>query len=363
MGIDLGARGPDTHPQYLSQILNGEAQSLQEAVDTFRSIDGLRPTFGNQVAVSMHITRVHCSLTQVCRAVYQTRIDFPTEFMAQKIVPAVAEPCKTIKDAITDLESLTADKQHAWHTALAIWQPERPYSGTIAYWLRSSALDIGLLDGSVGSFDIWIKAPNRAICASLNRAWRKDEPDYENFLVAVRQQLLGLRGSKLDPYIAEVLLGMRVSRGDIVLPADLENLCANDDDIWQTIVRKARGRRSDDQYERPPDVYPPGERKTGRRADALARTDCREIEGLFARSDTVEGVMKCAVIEALAREDFERVFRHVGLPRKAARFAARVAARRATLSDDPGSARIIEEHQDAILSAMRDDRFFGAIFG
>jgi hypothetical protein len=270
MGFDFANRGPDTHADYLAEILNSESLCLRETADIFRRIDGPLPTFRHQVAVSMYLTRAHCSLTQVSRSVYQTRVDFPTEFRAQKIVPAVAESCAKIKDTIAELEAAT---QPAWQSAVAEWQPERPYTGTIASRLRSSALEVGLLDDFVGTFSIWIKTPNRAKCASLNRAWKKSEPDYEDFLTAVRRNSLGLAEPQLDPYIAQVLLGMRIRAGEIRLPADLRNLpeCA-DDEIWPTILRLARSRWLKDKYgsEDHLRVNAPGEEEAARRYDALS---------------------------------------------------------------------------------------------
>lgn len=99
-----------------------------------------------------------------------------------------------------------------------------------------------------GSFHIWINQPKRALCESLIRAWQKGESDSEEFLVWFREHQLGLLGSELDPYIAQVLLGMHVMGGEIVLPGDLQNLALlNDHETYTAIVRKARARKQADE--------------------------------------------------------------------------------------------------------------------
>jgi len=100
------------------------------------------------------------------------------------------------------------------------------------------------LESHWGSFHVWITRPKRALCESLIRAWQKGELDSEDFLVWFRKYELGLLGPQLDPYVAEVLLGLRVSGGEILLPGDLRNLAhLNDDEIYTAILRQARGRR------------------------------------------------------------------------------------------------------------------------
>jgi hypothetical protein len=223
------------------------------------------------------------------------------------------------------------------------------------------------LESHWGSFHIWTKHPKRSLCESLIRAWRKGDLDSEDFLVWFRTDQLGLLGPELDPYIAQVLLGMRVSGGQVLLPGDLHNLAGkSENEIFAVILSMARARKLADEYgsEDLARVGPPGEDVVARRFDALSRTTfLQEIGELFKSSESVETVMRAAIIEALNREDFERVFRRVGLPREVARFAARLSVGRATATDDPNAAKLIAEEQDAIRAAMREDPKFSTLFG
>jgi hypothetical protein len=104
------------------------------------------------------------------------------------------------------------------------------------------------LESTWGSFHIWIKRREWALCESLTRAWQKGELDSEELLVWFREHELGLLGPQLDPYIAQVLLGMHVSGGEILIPGDLQNLAhRNGQEIYATILRQARGRKQADE--------------------------------------------------------------------------------------------------------------------
>src|SRR6202453_4051789 len=104
------------------------------------------------------------------------------------------------------------------------------------------------LESHLGSFHIWIKRREWALCNSLTRAWQKRELDSETLLVWFREHELGLLDPQLDPYIAQVLLGMHVSGGEILLPGDLQNLAhLKDHEIYGAILRLARGRKQKDE--------------------------------------------------------------------------------------------------------------------
>ena len=104
------------------------------------------------------------------------------------------------------------------------------------------------LESHLGSFHVWLKQPKRALCESLIRAWQKGELDSEEFLVWFREHQLLLHGPELDPYIAQVLLGMHISGGEILLPGDLQNLAhLNDHETYTAIVRMARARKQADE--------------------------------------------------------------------------------------------------------------------
>jgi hypothetical protein len=217
--------------------------------------------------------------------------------------------------------------------------------------------------------DIWIKQPRRETCESLVRACQKAQHDFEDFLAWFTQFQLGLHGAGLDCYIAQVLLGMHVSGGEVRLPGDMRNLAdSSEHEAYATILRQARARKAADEngeQDRIP-VDPPGTRRSGRRFDALYRADfLEEVGNLFVPFSQLETdtMMRAALIEAATREDFERIFRKVRLPRAHARFAARVLSGRAVLADNPAAAVAIVEKREAIIEAMEDDKTFRRLFG
>jgi hypothetical protein len=217
--------------------------------------------------------------------------------------------------------------------------------------------------------DIWIKQPRWETCESLVRACQKAQHDFETFLAWFTQIELGLHGAGLDCYIAQVLLGMHVSGGEVQLPGDMRNLAdLSEHEAYATILRQARARKAADEngeQDRIP-VDPPGTRRSGRRFDALCRADfLEEVGNLFVPGSQVETdtLMRAALIEAATREDFERIFRKLRLPRAHARFAARVLSGRAVLGDNPAAAVVIREKREAIIEAMEDDKVFRYLFG
>jgi hypothetical protein len=247
---------------------------------------------------------------------------------------------------------------------------------------------IARLESLCGAFHIWIKQPTRALYGSLIKAWEKGESDSEEFLAWFRKDQLGLLGRELDPYIAQILLGMHVSAGQILFLGETRNLAdlneglkdenlagRSDAEIREGIIRRASTlKRADestrvDRRRHRENVYPPGEKKNGRRFDAMTHAVSLdgllfigEIGGLFAANSlATQTVMQAAIVEALAREDFERLFRKVGLDRERARFTARVLSGRARWSDDPAAAKAVREKKTAIVQAMKADRVFGQL--
>ncbi len=110
------------------------------------------------------------------------------------------------------------------------------------------------LESSAGRFDIWVKQPRHAYCESLIRAALKGEEDFEDYLIWLRRSELRMDAAQLDPYIAQVLLDMRVSGDQIRLPGRMENLVGLDEsEIYPRIVRLARRRKWADEENGKPD--------------------------------------------------------------------------------------------------------------
>ena len=242
---------------------------------------------------------------------------------------------------------------------------------------------LAALESHVGQFHIWAKQPARAIYQSVSRAWQNGESDSDEFFIWFRDNVLQLPASSLDPYLAQVVVGMRTSRGELRFEGEgrksRDLALLSNREICHLVVQRARHLRRADVKGTTAvvPVYPPGEvRKAGRTFDALKRTVSRnlaasmdgdsflnELEELFSpnplENDTV---MRASVIEACTREDFERVFRKVGLSRKLARLTARVTSGRAAWLDDPVAAKVIRDRESAIIQAMREDRLFGRLF-
>ena len=212
-------------------------------------------------------------------------------------------------------------------------------------------------------------------CQSLNRAWQKGESDSEEFFAFFRDRMLGIPVSQLDPYLAQVLLGVHVSGGEVLLEGDMhqgrkgQSLAAlSDDKVRAAILRRARRLKFADKKGSADliRVNPPGQKKnSGRTFDAMEHAVfLEEVDRLFTPNPMETGtVMHGAIIEACTREDFERIFRKVGLSREQARFTARVAAGRAVMSDDPEAGKAIGKKSSAIVQAMKDDKVFGHVFG
>ena len=89
-----------------------------------------------------------------------------------------------------------------------------------------------------------------------------------------------------------------------------------------------------------------------------------EIDHIFPSVQmSQQTVMGTAVLEALTREDFERIGRKVGLTKEQSRFMARWFWGRAHERDNPGARIAIRRHQDAIVAAMEKDPVFSRLFG
>lgn len=110
--------------------------------------------------------------------------------------------------------------------------------------IRALVNAITHLESHWGSIQIWVKQPKRTLCQSMVRAWQNGEADSEEFLVWFREHELGLLGRDLDPNIAEVLLGLHSSGGEIELPGDLQSLAhLNEHEIYNAVLHKARFRK------------------------------------------------------------------------------------------------------------------------
>jgi hypothetical protein len=77
------------------------------------------------------------------------------------------------------------------------------------------------LESHWGSFEIWVRRPRLSTCRSLIRAWQNCEIDAEQFLTWLRQDELEILDNGLDPYIAQALLGMRLSNSELIIPGDM----------------------------------------------------------------------------------------------------------------------------------------------
>jgi hypothetical protein len=242
------------------------------------------------------------------------------------------------------------------------------------------------LETSVGRFHIWIEQPTRAAYQSLVRAWQKQESDSGEFFAWFRDRALGLPASRLDPYLAQIVAGLHVAGGQLRLAGDIHpgrkdpNLAEmSDEEIRALILRKAKSLQVADKNGDTDliPVYAPGETKSARTFDAMNRSIStkhavsvveddlflKEIGGLFAPNlMETSTVMRRAVIEALTREDFERVFRKVGLSREQARFTARVVSGRSVWSDDPAAAKAIVKKRSFIVQAMKEDSVLKYLF-
>jgi len=191
---------------------------------------------------------------------------------------------------------------------------------------------------------------------------------------------LGLVRSQLDAYVAQVVMGVELSRGEILFAGEgrrAQDLAAwSDDDICDEILRKAGDLKLADESPRVDrtrhrgKVYPPGAKGTSRTFNAMDHAVSMDgplflgkIGDLFAPNPMeTRTVLHAAIIEACTREDFERLSRKVGLCREQARFTARVVSGRAVWSDDPTAAKAIQKKQSAIVQAMKEDRVFGYPF-
>jgi hypothetical protein len=70
-------------------------------------------------------------------------------------------------------------------------------------------------------FERWLTRPELAQARSVADALMWVEADHEEFLVMYCTKRLGLLGPQLRPYVAQILLGLRSVRGELVLPGDM----------------------------------------------------------------------------------------------------------------------------------------------
>jgi hypothetical protein len=228
---------------------------------------------------------------------------------------------------------------------------------------------IARLESHWGSFDIWVQRPGFATCESLIRAWEQGEADFEDYLTWFCKHELHC---DVDPrrddfnrwraYVAQAILGMGVSRGQIHLRPAIQGLAdIPEPNIFRRISAMARARKvADENGEN--DLLRIG---SDRRFDALDKSGfMEEIDHIFPSVQmSQQTVMGTAVLEALTREDFERIGRKVGLTKEQSRFMARWFWGRAHERDNPGARIAIRRHQDAIVAAMEKDPVFSRLFG
>lgn len=225
------------------------------------------------------------------------------------------------------------------------------------------------LESLWGSFDIWVQRPGFATCQSLIRAWERGEADFEDYLTWFCKHELRC---DVDPtrddfnrwcaYVAQALLGMRVSRGKVHLRTDMPGLVdLPEQDILRRISAMAWARKAADENGKN-DLIRIGR---SRCFDALDQSDfLEEIDDLFSSEQmNHQTVMGTAVLEALTREDFERIGRKAGLTKEQSRFMAKWFWGRAQERDNPGARIAIRRCQDAIIAAMQNDPKFAWLSG
>src|SRR5579862_9378558 len=193
------------------------------------------------------------------------------------------------------------------------------------------------LESQYGSFHILIRQPNRTLCESVVRAWQQREPDLDEFLLWFCRDRLRLLGPELDPYVAQVLLGLRVSNGEIVLSADLEGLThLNDDEIGSAILRRARALKWAEKKSPP--------NRSGR-LDPV--TKAAELSPMFPATDPMPPLNSMQV--AFVRKNLRAEGGRVGLSKQQSNFLTRMAFDGAKQEGNPSAWRAIRDRNRAKL--------------
>jgi hypothetical protein len=222
--------------------------------------------------------------------------------------------------------------------------------------MEAAGRSLDRVEGLFGSFDIWVKRPKLETCHAMVRAWQNGDLDSEEFLFWFRKDNLGLLGPQLDPYIAQILLGMRKEAGELVLPGDmtvvrkrrqthLDNI--PEEEFCGRLVKAARSRKRWQESV-----------KVGRENE---RADESEVENLVnllpidswddLRRETAIGL---AFIRHAERHDAERIGRAAGLTKKESRLLYQQFKGVGSRSDDPSAWDAVyrkrHEIRDAIVS-------------
>ena len=207
-----------------------------------------------------------------------------------------------------------------------------------------------------GSFDIWAKRPKLETCHAMVRAWRNGDLDSEEFLFWFRKDNLGLLGPELDPYIAQILLGMRKEAGELVLPGDmtvvrkrrqthLDNI--PEEEFCGRLVNAARSRRRWQESV-----------KVGRENERVDESEMDSLVNLLPidswddlRKETAIGL---AFVQHAERHDTERIGRAAGLTKKESRLLYQQFQGVGSRSDNPSAWDAVyrkrHEIRDAIVS-------------
>jgi hypothetical protein len=211
------------------------------------SLDRVIPVFTDRLELG--VNTAYCRhLAGALQSQAQT-IAWTTQNTRRKQIIPAAPILSRLKDSALKA-AVRVDSLHRQE-----WESEGPDAAGRRFLVGLSKGHLGELVNAItslesqwGSFHIWIKRRAWAFCESLNRAWQKRELDSEELLVWFREHELGLLEPQLDPYIAQVVLGMHVSNGEILLPGDLRNLAhLNEHEITSAILDQARRRKQADE--------------------------------------------------------------------------------------------------------------------
>jgi hypothetical protein len=142
-----------------------------------------------------------------------------------------------------------------------------------------------------------------------------------------RKDQLVLLGPELDPYIAQVLLGMCISGGEIVLPG-LQDIAEMDEhEIYSATRRQATARKRADQKG---PLY-----NTSGRLDPVAMA--YRLDPLFPATETIRPLSSIQL--AFIWENLRVEGRRAGLTKEQADFLVRMAMDGAKQHDNPSAWR------------------------
>ena len=130
---------------------------------------------------------------------------------------------------------------------------------TLVEEIRASRAALSRISSVFGAPQAWVKRPNLSTCRALVMAWGNGEMDSEEFLARFRERDLGLHGDELDAYLAQVLLGMQVSGGALIVTGDMTvrfrrggemNLAeVPESELCEKLIAAARGARRKYEYD------------------------------------------------------------------------------------------------------------------